>query len=613
MKKNLLIILLSLLFNKVSSQDIEYKVFNTSVNTKYAELGTFYVNNDLVLFASSKITEEDTPFSKNRRKNNRHLFLEFYFGKITDKGDIIQDKKLNKEIYTKFNESDIAFSPDLKTLFFTWNNYYNDPKIDNPKNKTFYLFKASIDADFNLTSISPVRFNSVKYSIKNPKFSADGKKLYFSSNMSGGSGGYDIFVSEVSNEGVLSWPKNMGPTINTKYNELYPYSDNENNLYFSSFGHKGKGGLDIFKSNFVNNTFEKPVSLPSPINSPYDEFGYVHRPNKKEGFFTSNRDKGKGDVDIYAFKYHIKEKPCDQLITGNVFNIKNNVKLSDYQLFLYKNDTLVEGKDIVNFNNYKFNLKCNESYKIVAKKKGFISNEIKFTTNDADKFTLDKNIYLEPEKCINFVEGKILNKETKTPLPNAIVKLFKNDSLVKTLKLNKLAEYKAEINCNSTYKITAELTDFSKDNVIINTQKNNKETHNNNLYLKENIEFITVRKQKMIKTNPIYFDLDKSNIRPDASIELDKVVTIMKKYETIVIEVKSHTDSRGQDKYNFVLSNKRARSTINYIISKGIDSSRIYGKGYGETELVNHCTNGVKCHDSLHQLNRRTEFIVVKE
>jgi outer membrane protein OmpA-like peptidoglycan-associated protein len=126
-------------------------------------------------------------------------------------------------------------------------------------------------------------------------------------------------------------------------------------------------------------------------------------------------------------------------------------------------------------------------------------------------------------------------------------------------------------------------------------------------------EFITEKGVMLIKTNPIYFDLNKSDIREDAAIELNKVVKIMEDNPTIKIELNSHTDSRAPDGYNMRLSNDRAKSSINYIISQGINPARLSGKGYGETRLVNKCSNGVKCTNSQHEENRRTEFIVINE
>lgn len=124
-------------------------------------------------------------------------------------------------------------------------------------------------------------------------------------------------------------------------------------------------------------------------------------------------------------------------------------------------------------------------------------------------------------------------------------------------------------------------------------------------------EFVNVRGKLMVNINPIYFDLDKSDIRKDAAIELEKVLLIMRKYPNLKIDLGSHTDSRAPDLYNMKLSERRAKSTRDWIIDKGIDPSRITGKGYGETQLVNKCSNGVKCSEPDHQLNRRTEFVIV--
>ena len=117
---------------------------------------------------------------------------------------------------------------------------------------------------------------------------------------------------------------------------------------------------------------------------------------------------------------------------------------------------------------------------------------------------------------------------------------------------------------------------------------------------------------KVIEINPIYFDLGKCNIRPDAATELDKIVSVLNDNPAMVIELGSHTDRRGSDASNLSLSDKRAKSSAAYIVSKGIPKARIQGKGYGEKKLLNRCTNGVKCSEEEHQLNRRTEFIIVK-
>ena len=283
------------------SQQIEYKVQNTSINSEYAEFGTTYINNNQILFASSNKIEDDKNFKKERRKNNRQLFLELYKATITNNGDLKEVVKFSDDLNNKFYESDIAFTPDFKTIYFTWNNFYDTKKrTDSAKWKPLYLFRASIDQNLKVSNFMPLTFNSKNYSLKNPKVSKDGKKLYFASDMPGGYGGFDIYVVDIFPNGGHSAPKNLGPNVNTNFNELYPFVDENNTLYFSSYGHKGYGKLDIFKSEYIDNKFQKAIDLPAPINSSFDDFSFVIDQNS--GYFSSNRKKGKGDVDIYSFK-----------------------------------------------------------------------------------------------------------------------------------------------------------------------------------------------------------------------------------------------------------------------------------------------------------------------
>lgn len=301
--KNIFIYLILFSCNILISQNVKYSISNNSINTKYAELGVKYLDNNNILFSSSKKNDGDVNFIKERRPNNRQLFLDLYKGIIDNNGNIIQSEKFSSEINNKFYEGDITFTPDLKSIYFVWNNYYDTKSLkDSARYKTLYLFKATIDENYDLKTITPVTFNSKNYSIKNPIVSKDGKKLYFSSNKQGGYGDYDIYVADIFENGIHSNPRNLGPIINTDKAELFPFITENNTLYFSSNGHKGKGGLDIFKSEFVNGQFTTIKNLPSPVNSPYDDFYFVLKEGTNSGFFTSNRKGGKGDVDIYTVK-----------------------------------------------------------------------------------------------------------------------------------------------------------------------------------------------------------------------------------------------------------------------------------------------------------------------
>jgi len=873
--KQLLHIFFFLFFTSLFSQQQDFEVLNTSVNSRDAEFGVTYLNENTVFFASSKKNDDEKIFKKNRRKNNRQLHLELYQAIILKNGDLIQTNKFSSEINNKFFESDISFTSNGKTIYFTWNNFYNTEKrIDSAKWKTLQLMKADLNENLDISNIKSLPFNSDKYSVRSPVVSKNGKQLFFVSDMPNGIGKTDIYVVDILGENSYSKPRNLGSNINTKESEIFPYIAENNTLYFSSYGHKGKGLLDIFKSNFENGIYQKAENLPSPFNSKYDDFAFVINEAKNTGYFTSNRKNGIGDVDIYAFKpkeeiiectkiitglianietkkpidnvlvslynntvlqetkiivkdskYSFKlncnetykiiaEKEnfnslefeiipetyvsneisknleltpltCNQLVTGKTLNSETNSPIEFVQVSLYQNNILAETKNVnsefsfdlecnkfykivaekenfknaevifkidnnnaiittknllltpinckqlvtgkvlnketnspiefaqvslyqnnilketknvnsefsfdlecnksykiiaekENFNNaefefqtnntnafetskmllvtpieckqlvtgkvlnketnspiefaqvslyqnnilketknvnseFSFDLECNKSYKIVAEKENFNNAEVEFQTNKNNAIETSKTLLLNPIECKQVINGIVLDKETNKPISNALVTIFKNNLLIETLNLNSNANFNYKLDCNSHYKFIATLKNYEENITKINTSKINNRILNKTLLLKPKTEFITIRNQKMIKTKPIYFDLDKDEIRLDAAIELEKVIAILIKYPKIKLEIKSHTDSRAPDSYNLSLSEKRATSTINYITSKGISSDRLIGKGYGETQLINKCSNGVKCSQAEHELNRRTEFVIIQE
>ncbi len=554
--KKIIQLFVFLIASLLYSQATEYEIFNSSINSKYAEFGVTYTNNNKVLFASSKKNEKDISFIKGRRLNNRQLYLELYSGFVNERGDITETEKFTNETNNKYFESDITFSSDLKTVYFTWNNFYNTHKrIDSAKWQTLRIVKASFNKNFKLINTTSLPFNSSEYSVRNPELSKDGKQLYFISDMPNGFGDTDIYVVDIHSDGTYGKPKNLGPNINTKKSEIFPFIDENNTLYFSSYGHKGKGRLDIFKSEFKDGKFQKAINLPKPINSKFDDFAYVINNLTNSGFITSNRIGGKGGTDIYAFKI------LEKIITVVNEDIDNSIQIS--------NNDLKESPEI-------------------------------FKTDSSTSIN-----------CTQLITGVILDGATMVPLSNAIVKIFKNNQFTDTLKITSNALFEYEIECNTKYRFETSHNDYRNTSIFLYSSNIPNEIYNKKILLKSSLDFISVLGKRMIKTNTIYFELDKSDINNDSAIELNKVVEILKKYPTIRIEIESHTDSRAPDNYNMILSIDRAKTIKDYIISKGIDSIRVSGRGFGETKLLNKCSNGVKCSDSEHRLNRRTEFILI--
>ncbi|TXD47746.1 OmpA family protein [Polaribacter sp. IC073] len=230
--------------------------------------------------------------------------------------------------------------------------------------------------------------------------------------------------------------------------------------------------------------------------------------------------------------------------------------------------------------------------------------------NDDKKVQL---VPLVPIKCFKTIHVTIIDEETKKPIPNPSIAIFKNDVLIETLKTTTAAAYSFKIDCNNYYSIQSSVANYENASIVIKSSKLPNQSTTVVIRLKPIVDIVTTSDKKMIHTDPIYFDLNSSIVEYKAKIELDKVVQIMKKYPAIVVEIGSHTDSRASAKYNIWLSDRRAASTIKYIVTQGISASRLSGKGYGETQLINKCSNGVKCTEDQHKLNRRTEFIIKDE
>ena len=513
--------MLSVSFMVAQTHPGEYTIKNLEINTKNSDFGTAFLGKDKIIFAAPK---EGTTIIRETWKENDQNFLDLYTGLITDDRQVIDKRKMPGDVNTKYHEAGVAVTKDLKTIYFTANNYYEKKFLtDSSGVNNLQMFRASLGIDGKWTLKEKMPFNHVDYSIGHPALSHDDKQLYFVSDMPGGMGETDIYVVDINDDGSFGVPRNLGNKINSYKREMFPYIGKDNILYFSSDGHGGHGELDIFASKIYDNTVSEPLNLEMPINSEADDFAFIIDDMKDRGFFSSNREEGKGDDDIYSF-------------------------LALPGLYIH---------------------------------------------------------------CIHEVRGVVRSQSTGQPLPGATVELRDHagevletvtaSSVDATYSLNKSV-------CDSTFVVVGMHKGYLNDEETINTVN---DTGADALVLDLNLpdQFVSNK----VNINTIYFDFDKSNIRPDAAKELDKVVQVMNAYPKLTIEAGSHTDSRASDAYNMKLSERRAKSTVDYIVSKGIDASRIIYKGYGETQLVNKCANGVKCSKEEHQANRRTEFKITNE
>jgi len=336
---------------------------------------------------------------------------------------------------------------------------------------------------------------------------------------------------------------------------------------------------------------------------------------EKENYETAELSITTDDKNKAEIKKSLKLTPieCVQLLSGSVTDSKTNLALDQVSVSLFQNNKLVEKQTISKGSNFKFNLNCKETYKLVVEKENYETAELNISTDDKNKTETKKTVKLTPIECVQLLSGIVTDSETNLPLPNAIVHIYRGKELLAKINLDDNATFNYKLECDMPYRFTVSLKNYHD---LVYTLKTSNKTNENlsiKLEMESSVEFVEVREQKMIKTKTIYFDLDQSSIRLDAAIELNKVIAVLRKYPKLKIEIKSHTDSRAAADYNMKLTNDRAKKVIDYIISNGIDPSRVSGRGYGETQLLNNCAKGVKCSEAEHQLNRRTEFIITDE
>ncbi|MBC3757498.1 OmpA family protein [Hyunsoonleella sp. SJ7] len=495
----------------IENNSKDYELRNLNINTEFSDFGASIYNGNLIFASSRDVNEKIYGW-------NAQPFLDIF--KIDSIGNVTE---VLGKINTKYHESSTAFTKDGKTVYFTRNNYFKKRfKKNSEDTHALKIYKATL-ADGIWTNIESLPFNSDEYSVAHPALSVEEDKLYFASDMPGTFGSSDIFVVDINDDGTYGKVVNLGPNINTEGRENFPFISDKGMLYFSSDGHVGLGGLDVFKIDVEHiYTGTGVKNLAKPINSPKDDFSFVIDEASGKGYISSNRKGGKGDDDIYSF-----EMPeCTFNVSGTVIDKRTKEILPNTKVILSDtNNNIIESRVSDGSGKFAFTMGCNDAtYIVEGKKENYNDDFIDFSVDAEDITTLKLELKLEP----------------------------------------KVAEVGTDL-------------------------------------------------FKLLNLNPIYFDYDKSFIRPDAEIELAKIINYMKQYPNVKVDVRSHTDSRGRDAYNFALSNRRNKSTIAYIINNGgISANRLSGKGYGETQLTNHCSNGVKCSKEEHQANRRSEFIVVE-
>ena len=541
-------------------------------------------------------------------------------------------------------------------MYFTRNNLKNKvQKADKDRVTRLKVYSAR-KGPFDWENIVELPFNADEYSCAHPSIASDGR-LYFASNMPGGEGGMDIYYVEPEGDG-WSEPQNMGPQINTPENEVFPFIHNSGMLFFASNGHAGEGGLDIFATHVNENS--TPVHLGAPFNSTADDLGLILNATATRGFFASARNGGNGKDDIYFFEIqdgdfesttttsfavrmqvidnvsrapvpnaaiHVLEKTEGGFISGdnNLYKavlMPSKEKSGELVFRLVKQDALALGEPatVTDQDGWtEYPLHVGKQYLLLASAEEYVNGEFLYSVAHVPDDP-QLVIALDKSDCVQFT-GTVKDRTTNGLLPDVRVQInstCEDDNPILITDANGQFVHCLPRDCNH-YAVSVFTENYQRETISISRDKLAQEETIEHLFtLTPEQEMTTtppapvIRQGAVIVLENIYYDFNKSSIRTGAAHELDQLATFMRTYSSMEIELISHTDSRGNKKYNRELSERRSESARQYLIDRGIQGYRIKAYGKGESEVRNRCVDGVSCSEEEHQYNRRTEVKVVR-
>ncbi len=505
------------LLNSEMGDDVDFQIFNIDGNSPQADFAPSFFK-DKLLFSTGRIQK-----SKSTYVPSGESFLDIYVARINSDGNIFSATPFTEIPNSKFHEATPYFSEEIGKLFYILSNTQGGGLRydENGKNSlAIGMSDTKGDLRFLLKDLS----TSFYY----PFFDAKSSKLYFAANFEDGFGGTDIYYVYTNNGQIMSEPTNLGPRVNSPGNEIAPYIF-DGSLYFSSDIFYGIGGMDLYKTNMHSDgSFSIPINLGKGINTTFDDFGLILKENEPEGFlgyFSSNRNGGKGNDDIYGFK------------------VKEALGLKTFSL-----------------------------------------------------------------------KGRVVNLNSKGGILKAQVRLLGSDGgFLKEVYTNENGDFRLEIPWREQVTVQATKDRHSIFSVTYNENEFEgvqKGAFNIGLSLIDDV--LTEKEGKqLVKIQKFYFDKGNVEITPKIKIELDKVVDAVQRFPQLKLAIESHTNSKGSNRSNNQLSQRRADAIKSYLIQNGLSASNILSAtGYGEDKLINNCADGVFCLDFLHNQNERTNIVI---
>jgi len=566
-----------------------------SVNSQYPDYRPVISADESVLIFTS------------RRDNTTGGGIDPYDGKYyediyisnNENGKWSEAKNLGDPINTS-NQHDATcgISVDGQTLFIYLDDMYNG---------SGNIYECKLNGhNWSEPKKLPSTINT-RYHESSASLAPDGKTLYFCSENpkdNKGLGLHDIFKSVKNEKGEWGEPENLGEVINTEYDErtVFIHPDGKT-LYFSSQGHNSMGGFDLFRSVY-NDSLKKwsnPVNLGYPVNSTDDDIDFVVSASGKHAYYSTIRPDGLGEKDIYRITLPADTTVYLTLVKGNVTDESDNPVGAKVEIIDMKTGKTVSTQES-NSATGKFlvSLPSGKNYKMKVTAKGYEDHDEVFNIPKGEKFKeLDINIKLKRKEQVVDIEGNVTDEKGKALKAKIEIVNNATGEVIARTTADKLGKYLSKLKGGKNYGMTVSADGYLFQSINLDIPPDKDKMKLPPIILKK------IRANANIVLNNIFFDFDKASLRPDSKPELQRVANVLKDNPSMKIEISGHTDSKGSATYNLTLSESRAKSVIDYLISSGIEKARLSYKGYGFLKPIasNETEEG-------RQQNRRTEFKV---
>ncbi|MCS6934215.1 MAG: OmpA family protein [Chitinophagales bacterium] len=571
-----------------------YEISNIPENSPASEINPVSSGDIALMLCSNRNRSTIRNYKRATPRKKRYDI--YSYAQQSKNGPLLT--RIRGNVNTRRSESSFTLSSDGKEMIFSRTNRRISSKT---KQKTIGLYSATWDDKKGWTNVMLLPFVQPAFNYMHPSLSADGSMLFFASDMPGGMGQTDLYVC-IRIDGVWGDPQHLGRIVNTSANEMYPFIARDGTLYFSSDGHLGLGGLDIFSATFQNKKYTGVQNLGIPVNSPANDFGYFVDETMNNGFFVSDRSNGLGSDDIYRFTRKA-ERYC-----GTATQEGSNIPINGAQVtaVLPNGETFKTGTD--EKGEYCLMLPPG-LYKITINKEGYYPASAILQAQPGKPKT-PQAFRMKPTGDIEFV----LNVKEKNAGALKDATAFVVDKQTGEIiqgKTDEKGEIKFDLFKNREYEVKVAKTSTA-DGMYDRFVKTISTHGFTEPVLTENAELTYYKKETVFKLPNVYFDLNSYELKTSAMRELDKLAESMRKFPDVKIEISAHTDSRGNDTYNLQLSTKRADVCVQYLTTKGVSRENLIANGYGETRILNKCKNNVPCTEAEHAVNRRIEFKIVK-